>query len=121
MSWLAYPFLLSVATTLVALYLRRTVSESPSSRSSSSAGRRPAPERSSKACGAMLQMPGSRSWCPLGIKLGENGSVYLVKGFPHRMDGVRREDEDANLVTTGVTSGSILGILTVLLTGKAHR
>jgi len=53
----------------------------------------------------------------LGIKLGENGSVYLVKGFLIGWT-VSVVKMDANLVTTGVTLGSILGILTVLLTGK---
>lgn len=111
------PFLLSVATTLVALYLRRTVNESPVFeivKQRREAARAGAKQQSVWRDAADARKPFLVS---LGIKLGENGSVYLVKGFLIGWT-VSVVKMDANLVTTGVTLGSILGILTVLLTGK---
>ena len=111
------PFLLSVVTTLVALYLRRSINESPvfeAVKARRAAARAEATQQSiwrdaSDAKRAFL--------VSLGIKLGENGSVYLVKGFLIGWT-VSVVKMDANLVTTGVTLGSILGVATVLLTGK---
>lgn len=111
------PFLLSVATTLFALYLRRTVNESPVFevvKQRRAAARAGAQQQSVWRDAADAKKPFLVS---LGIKLGENGSVYLVKGFLIGWT-VSVVKMDANLVTTGVTLGSILGIATVLLTGK---
>ncbi|UTT69128.1 MHS family MFS transporter [Arthrobacter sp. DNA4] len=111
------PFLLSVGTTLVALYLRRSVSESPVFEAVKA--RRAAARLEAKQQSVWRDVADSKKafLVSLGIKLGENGSVYLVKGFLIGWT-VSVVKMDPNLVTTGVTLGSVLGVLTVLLTGK---
>ncbi|KRE74409.1 MFS transporter [Arthrobacter sp. Soil762] len=111
------PFLLSIVTTLMALYLRRSISESPVFEKIKE--RRAALRAEENQQGVWRDVADARKpfLVSLGIKLGENGSVYLVKGFLIGWT-VSVVKMDANVVTTGVMLGSIMGIATVLLTGK---
>ncbi|MEC5193276.1 MULTISPECIES: MFS transporter [unclassified Arthrobacter] len=111
------PFLLSVVTTLVALYLRRSISESPVFEAVKARRAEARAEARQQSVWRDAADAKKSFLVSLGIKLGENGSVYLVKGFLIGWT-VSVVKIDANLVTTGVTLGSILGIATVLLTGK---
>jgi len=107
------PFLLSIVTTLVALLIRTRVKESPVFEE---AKQRRARQQAAKQKQPNILFEAAKSkksfLVALGIRMGENGSVYLVKGF---MVGwvVSTIGIDSSVVTTGLMVGTVIGFATV--------
>lgn len=112
------PFLLSIVTTFVALAIRAKVKESPVFEE--------AKERRAALSAAAEKQPSiltearrstNSFLLALGIRMGENSAVYLVKGF---MVGwvVTTTGTDSSVVTTGIMIGTIIGFATVPFFGK---
>lgn len=112
------PFLLSIVTTLVALMIRTRVKESPVFEE--------AKQRRAEVQTVQEKQPsiwtearqsGKSFAIALGIRMGENASVYLVKGF---MVGwvVSNVGIDSSVVTTGLMIGTVIGFATVPFFGK---
>ena len=112
------PFLLSIVTTFVALAIRTKVKESPVFEE--------AKERRAEATANQVEQPSilvearqsAKSFLlALGIRMGENSAVYLVKGF---MVGwvVTTTGLDSAVVTTGIMIGTVIGFATVPYFGK---
>lgn len=112
------PFLLSIVTTFVALAIRTKVKESPVFEE--------AKERRAALSAAAEEQPSilvearrsTKSFLlALGIRMGENSAVYLVKGF---MVGwvVTTTGTDSSVVTTGIMIGTVIGFATVPFFGK---
>ncbi|WP_240372371.1 MFS transporter [Brevibacterium zhoupengii] len=112
------PFLLSIVTTFVALAIRTKVRESPVFEE--------AKERRAELAAAKEEQPSilvearrsTKSFLlALGIRMGENSAVYLVKGF---MVGwvVTTTGIESSIVTTGIMIGTVIGFATVPFFGK---
>ncbi|WCE40685.1 MFS transporter [Brevibacterium sp. BDJS002] len=112
------PFLLSIVTTFVALAIRTKVRESPVFEE---AKERRAELAAAKADQPSILVEARRSTksflLALGIRMGENSAVYLVKGF---MVGwvVTTTGIESSTVTTGIMIGTVIGFATVPFFGK---
>ncbi|MDN5735491.1 MFS transporter [Brevibacterium aurantiacum] len=112
------PFLLSIVTTFVALAIRTKVRESPVFEE---AKERRAELAAAKADQPSILVEARRSTksflLALGIRMGENSAVYLVKGF---MVGwvVTTTGIESSIVTTGIMIGTVIGFATVPFFGK---
>ena len=107
------PFLLSIVTTFVALMIRTRVRESPVFEE---AKQRREQQQEAKRQQPSIWAEAAKSkksfLIALGIRMGENASVYLVKGF---MVGwvVSTIGVDSSVVTTGLMIGTVIGFATV--------
>lgn len=111
------PFLLSIVTTFVALAIRTRVRESPVFEEAKQRRAQQEAERQQPSIWAEAAKSKKSFLIALGIRMGENASVYLVKGF---MVGwvVSTIGIDSSVVTTGLMIGTAIGFATVPWVGK---
>lgn len=112
------PFLLSIVTTFVALAIRTKVRESPVFEEAKERRAAVSAEADEQPSILVEARRSTKSFLlALGIRMGENSAVYLVKGF---MVGwvVTTTGIDSSVVTTGIMIGTIIGFATVPYFGK---
>ncbi|MBS0855251.1 MULTISPECIES: MFS transporter [unclassified Tatumella] len=112
------PFLSSVVIALGALWMRRSVRETPvfEKRMKQLQAERQQGRQDAEAGSSSLCRPGKAFWVMVGLRIGENGPSYLAQGF---MVGYVAKVlmMDKSVPTTAVFIASLLGFLVIPLAG----